>query len=131
MNAYAKDINKPQSAIVKRPRKTISIGRIITYIFLTVLAVIWIYPFAWMISSSFKTQSEFFSGLSLIPQNPTFDNFVRAWEEANFSQYFLNTVLVSVCTVAIVLISTSLAGYALGRYDFPGKKTFFLFSLQA
>lgn len=99
------------------------IGKLGCYAILAIIAVVWVYPFIWMISASFKTQSEFFgNGLSVIPQNPTFDNFVRAWKNANFSQYFLNTIIVTVCSVVIVLLVTSAAGYALGRYVFPGKK---------
>ena len=61
-------------------------------------------------------------GLNILPQHPTFDNFIRSWNNANFSQYFLNTIIVTVCSVVIVLLCTSAAGYALGRYAFPGKK---------
>lgn len=95
----------------------------ILYIILTVFAFIWIYPFIWMITASFKTQDEFWgSGLKIFPENPTFENFIRSWNNANFSQYFLNTIIVTVCAVIIVLLCTSAAGYALGRYKFPGKK---------
>ncbi|MBS5521412.1 MAG: carbohydrate ABC transporter permease [Clostridiales bacterium] len=76
-----------------------------------------------MITASFKTQDEFWgSGLKIFPENPTFENFIRSWNNANFSQYFLNTIIVTVCAVIIVLLCTSAAGYALGRYKFPGKK---------
>ena len=95
----------------------------ILYIILTVFAFIWVYPFIWMITASFKTQDEFWgSGLKIFPENPTFENFIRSWNNANFSQYFLNTIIVTVCAVIIVLLCTSAAGYALGRYKFPGKK---------
>ncbi|MEG0502393.1 MAG: carbohydrate ABC transporter permease, partial [Cellulosilyticaceae bacterium] len=76
-----------------------------------------------MISASFKTQNDFFaSGLSLIPKEIVFDNFIRAWNNANFSQYFLNSIVVTVSVVFIVLISSSCAGYVLGRYAFVGKQ---------
>lgn len=91
--------------------------------FLLIVAFVWIYPFLWMISASFKTQNDFFaSGLSLIPKEIVFDNFIRAWNNANFSQYFLNSIVVTVSVVFIVLISSSCAGYVLGRYAFVGKQ---------
>jgi len=75
-----------------------------------------------MISASFKTQNEFFaSGLNLIPESFRMDNFIRAWNSANFGVYFKNSIIVTVSVVAIVLFSTSLAGYVLGRYSFVGK----------
>lgn len=98
------------------------IGTAVLYALLAIVAFLWVYPFLWMVSASFKTQNEFFaSGLNLIPQSFSFENFIRAWQNASFSIYFKNSIIVTVCTVAIVLLSTSLAGYVLGRYSFIGK----------
>lgn len=98
-------------------------GRGVLYLILSVFAFVWVYPFIWMITASFKTQDEFWgSGLNIFPQNPTLDNFIRSWNNANFSQYFSNTIIVTISSVIIVLLCTSAAGYALGRYMFPGKK---------
>ncbi len=103
--------------------KQFSIGKLLIYILLGVIAFFWVYPFLWMISAAFKTQSEFFgSGLNLIPQSFQMDNFIRAWNNANFGVYFKNTIIVTVSVVFIVLISSSFAGYAIGRYAFVGKK---------
>jgi ABC-type glycerol-3-phosphate transport system permease component len=103
--------------------KQFSIGKLLIYILLGIIAFFWVYPFLWMISAAFKTQSEFFgSGLNLIPQSFQMDNFIRAWNNANFGVYFKNTIIVTVSVVFIVLISSSFAGYAIGRYAFVGKK---------
>lgn len=97
--------------------------QLFSYAFLLIGGLIWIYPFLWMISASFKTQPEFFANrLGLILEKPTLDNIVRIWNKANFSQYFLNTVIVTLFSVLIVLIMTMMAGYAMGRYKFFGKK---------
>lgn len=97
-------------------------GTFILYALLAVVAFLWVYPFLWMVSASFKTQNEFFaSGLNLIPHSLSLENFIRAWKNANFSIYFKNSIIVTVSTVVIVLLSTSLAGYVLGRYSFIGK----------
>lgn len=99
-------------------------GKIVLYAALAVAAFLWIYPFLWMVSASFKTQNEFFaSGLNLIPESLNFENFIRAWNHANFGVYFKNSILVTAAVVLIVLLSTSLSGYVLGRYRFVGKKT--------
>jgi len=87
------------------------------------VALIWIYPFIWMVSSSFKTNREFLSrGLELLPEQLRTENYVRAWEVANFSQYFQNSVIVTVSTVVIVVVISALTGYALARVQFPGKR---------
>jgi raffinose/stachyose/melibiose transport system permease protein len=89
---------------------------------LAVIGVFWIYPFLWMVSASLKTSMEMFtSGLNLIPQEWLWENYRRAWVEANFSRYMRNTVAITAGTVALVLIRCSLAGYVLGRYSFIGK----------
>lgn len=94
-----------------------------THFLLIAAGLLWIYPFLWMISASFKDQNEFFRNrLGLIPQQPTLDNVYRIWEKANFNTYFFNTVIVTIVAVFLVLVMTMLAGYALGRYDFVGKK---------
>lgn len=99
----------------------------IFYVIMSVFCLIWIYPFLWMVSASFKSQNEFFTnGLSLIPKSFTFENIIRAWNEANFEQYFINSVVITVGTIVIVLFTTATCGYALGRYDFKGKKVVYL-----
>lgn len=104
--------------------KTVRILKIsLNHLLLILAGLIWIYPFLWMVSASFKSQPEFFGNrLGLIPKEPTLDNIVRIWEKANFSKYFINTVLVTFFAVIIVLVMTMLAGYAMGRYNFIGKK---------
>ncbi len=93
------------------------------HVVMAVFSFIWIYPFLWMVSASFKTQSEFFSnGLSLLPESLQMDNFIRAWKEANFEHYFVNSVILSISTILIVLAATATCGYVLGRYSFRGKK---------
>ena len=104
-------------------RNRCSIGRLLLYGILTVAAFFWIYPILWMLSASFKTQNEFFaSSVSLFPKSVTLENLVRAWNNANFGVYFKNSVLVTVSVVLIVLFTTALAGYVMGRYNFAGKK---------
>lgn len=99
--------------------------RYLKHIPLILISIIWIYPFLWMISTSLKSNKEIFSsGLSLIPRSFQWNNYLRAWTNGNFSQYFLNSSIVTFFVVILVLIMTSMAGYALGRRDFKGKKIF-------
>ena len=87
------------------------------------LVAVWIYPFLWMVSAALKSPLEVFSaGLNLIPESPVWDNFRRAWVDARFSQYLLNTVIVTALTVLLVLIRCSMTGYVLARYSFFGRK---------
>lgn len=96
---------------------------LLTFLLLLALSAIWIYPFLWMISASLKAPLEIFSGgLSLIPAIAKWENYQRAWIDADFNRYLLNTVIVAVGSTALVLLHCSLTGYVLGRYSFTGKK---------
>ncbi len=94
-------------------------------VLLCVGALLWVYPFIWMVSASLKSPMEIFgSGLSLIPKSLQWGNYSRAWNDAGFGRYMLNTVIVTLATVAIVVIRSALCGYVLGRYSFRGSKIF-------
>jgi ABC-type glycerol-3-phosphate transport system permease component len=86
------------------------------------ICLVWIYPFLWVVSAAFKTNQEVFAGPGLIPSALHFENFLRAWTQAHIGQYFLNTAIISVSSVVIVVVTTGMMGYVLGRYSFPGKR---------
>ncbi|MFI7455355.1 carbohydrate ABC transporter permease [Nonomuraea sp. NPDC049714] len=90
---------------------------------LAIGCLIWIYPFLWMVSASFKTSAEVFTkGLDLLPDAPEWANYERAWVEAEFGTYLLNTVIVTVCTVVVVVARCAMTGYVLARHEFRGRK---------
>lgn len=95
---------------------------LLTHAVLIPICFFWIYPFLWMVSAGLKSEREIYSGLSLIPDQLRWENFERAWNVARIQEYFINTVIVTVGSIAIVLVSVALMGYVLGRYSFPGKK---------
>ncbi|MVA75269.1 ABC transporter permease subunit [Auraticoccus sp. F435] len=98
-------------------------SRVLTGCVLAVFCAIWVYPFVWLLSASLKTPGEIFGkGLSLLPDRLVWENYARAWNEVGFSDYMLNSVLITVGTVLLVVVRSALAGYVLGRADFPGKK---------
>ncbi|GAA2875399.1 carbohydrate ABC transporter permease [Nonomuraea rubra] len=100
-----------------------SVRQVVTVVLLLVLGGLWVYPFVWLVSASLKTSSEIFgSGLGLLPEEPVWENYARAWSEVGFATYFVNTLVITVGTVLLVVVRSALAGYVLGRYDFIGKK---------
>ena len=95
---------------------------VIAFVALLILAAAWIYPFVWMFSSSFKTNLEILdSGLSLMPNGFSFEAYRRAWVEAHFNTYFMNSVITTGATILIVVARCALAGYVLAMYEFRGK----------
>ncbi len=76
-----------------------------------------------MVSASLKTSAEVFTkGLDLLPGDPAWSNYERAWVEAEFGKYLLNTVIVTVCTVVVVVVRCAMTGYVLARHDFRGRR---------
>ena len=84
--------------------------------------MIWTAPFLIMLLIAFSSKNTN-SFVELLSDNPlTFHNFITAWQEAEFSRYFVNTVIITVVSVLIVLMVTALSGYIMGYFDFKGKK---------
>ena len=84
--------------------------------------MIWTAPFLIMLLIAFSSKNTN-SFVELLSDNPlTFHNFITAWQEAEFSRYFINTVIITVVSVLIVLMVTALSGYIMGYFDFKRKK---------
>lgn len=100
-----------------------SIGLKVQALVLAVVCLVWIYPFLWTVSASLKDSLEIFmSGLNLVPEDWLWSNYRRAWDDAGFGRYMLNSIIVTAGSVAIVVIRTALTGYVLARYSFIGKR---------
>ena len=89
---------------------------------LLVVGFMWVFPFLWVIFSSLKTRQDMFtSGARLLPETWEWGNYTRAWTEANFDLYFLNTVIYAAASTGIEVVKSSMCGYVLARYRFPGR----------
>ena len=79
-------------------------------------------PLLWAVMTSFKDDSSIFGSPWSLPDKLHFDNWSRAWTQANMSDYFLNTVLVVGGSLIGTLVLGSMAAYVLARFDFPGNR---------
>ena len=103
------------------------IGRVILYIVLIFWAVFMIMPFAWMLLTSLKAQPEAMKvPIVWLPKVPHWHNYTDVLEKYNFGHYYINTIIVTVTTVAFQLITCSMAAYAFARLEFPFKNFIFL-----
>ncbi len=91
---------------------------------LVVGAVIALIPFLWMVSVSLMSLGEAISG-KFIPSTLHWENYLIAWREADFSEYFINTVQITVITLSGELFFSILAAYAFARMRFPGRDLIF------
>jgi len=105
--------------------------KIFLHLFLILVSISCLFPLTWMISSSLKTQQTVFSDMSIIPENPQWGNFAKAWSSGDFGTYFFNSVVYTVIVVAGIILVASLAAYAFSRLKFPGSNLLFYMFLAA
>ena len=115
------------AATNKSDRRHWDWSRVATYAILSIGAILAVVPFLWMISGSLMNLTEA-TGRAVLPSEPQWENYSQAWNEANFKDYFLNSVIIATITITGQLIFCTLAGYAFARINFPAKN--FLFTLM-
>ena len=110
----------------RRPNLTLgaSARRFLTYAFLIIGATVALVPFLWMISTAFMSLGEA-QGLTLIPSELHWENFATAWKEGDFTEYYVNRVLITVITLAGEMTFSIMAAYAFARINFPGRNVLF------
>ena len=102
-------------------------GKTVTYVLLSLWAVIVLFPFYWMILCSVKSYSAYNS--EYIPKfftlSPTFQNYVDAFMAVPLAKYFANTIIFTLATTALMLVVIVLAAFAFARLEFKGKNLLF------
>lgn len=108
------------------------IVKTLTYILLTFWGIVVLFPFFWMVLTSIKSYGEYNS--EYIPKfyssNPTVQNYLDAFTQVPLAQYFLNTLIFTIITTAIMLVVITLAAFAFARLEFKGKDTLFVVFLS-
>ena len=99
----------------------------ITEIIMILLAVIWFVPIYYLIVTTLKNPQEATLSPLALPQSWHFENYVEAWNKMQFPRAFANTVFITVTAVILIVIFTSMAGYALARTKTKWGIRFFLF----
>nr|WP_314461154.1 carbohydrate ABC transporter permease [uncultured Clostridium sp.] len=92
------------------------------WIFLVIMIVFTLYPVIYTILGSFKTNAELTQGGGFFPKVWHFENYYKAFIQADFTKYTLNSIMVSVSVTILAVFTTSLAGFIMARKDFAGKK---------
>lgn len=106
--------------------KSDKLKKTLVYIFLAIGAFVMIFPFIWMIITSFKTGFEANRvPPTFLPENPTFNNYLTALKVAPFGRYFLNSVIVTICCVALTMFNSILAAFSFSKLKFPGRDILF------
>jgi multiple sugar transport system permease protein len=102
------------------------IQKIVFYLVLGVLALVFVYPFIFMVATSLKDTPEVFQNiLSLFGVRLRFANYAIVLGTVNVGKYMLNTAFVTICVCIGQIITSLLGGYAFARINFPGRELIF------
>jgi putative chitobiose transport system permease protein len=100
---------------------------VLQYAGLLLLTLAAVGPFLWLLSTALKSSGENIYSFPprFLPQSPTLGNFVEVWRAVPMADYFTNSLVVTLLTVALTLATSVLAAYPLARMRFPGRNLFF------
>lgn len=102
-----------------------SLGGIALNLFLLFWAVLVIFPMTWLLYTAFKTDQEIFFSPWSLPASPQWENFRRGWVDAHIGDYFLNSFIVVLPSLALILLLSAMTAYVLARFPFPGNRIIF------
>lgn len=104
--------------------------KLFAYSVLVIGAIVSLVPFIWMTLASLMTLGESL-GSTFIPSSLHFENYLEAWQGAQFSHYLLNSVIITLVTLAGELTFSTMAAYAFARIKFPGRDAIFALLLSS
>lgn len=105
------------------------LGKILTYLLLILGSIFMLFPFIWMMSTSFKAPMDIFN-LNIIPEYPTLANFREILQESMFIRWFINSIIVAIVTTISVLFFDTLVGYIIAKFKFVGRTVIFVLILS-
>ncbi|MDT0167364.1 carbohydrate ABC transporter permease [Actinotalea sp. AC32] len=108
----------------ERRKARFTLKRVLVVTVLVLLTVVFIYPFVWLVSASFKPRGEVFDN-KLVPETFTLDNYVQVWQEAPMALWLFNTVLVTVLAAVTVTLSSALVAWGFSYFRFRGRNALF------
>ena len=108
--------NPVTTAAPKAPRRLrISPGIVVSYVILLVLAAAYLGPLAMLVNTSFMTQREFNRNPTSLPETLQFENYSEAWEQANFSQYLVNSIIYAASATLIYVATAVFVAFPIAR----------------
>jgi putative chitobiose transport system permease protein len=118
---------KPTTALLDRraARRPRNMGQIIRWLLLFLGGVLMVMPIIYMLSASLKWPHEIYN-VSLIPKEPTLDNYRYVLEDGRFYHWFWNSLIIATITTISNVLFDSLVGYTLCKFRFPGRQIVFI-----
>jgi multiple sugar transport system permease protein len=107
-----------------RPRSVV--GKVVLWAALAAFALLFLYPFAWLVSASLKPRGEVFDN-SLIPRTFSPGNYAEVWDQLPLLSWVGNSIIIALLAASLVAVSSSIVAFGFAYFSFPGKN--FLFGL--
>jgi multiple sugar transport system permease protein len=104
--------------VTRSRRRQVRLPRIGLYAFLSLMALVWLFPLVWAIYTAMRPFGDTQRlGYISIAENLNFDNFIKAWEDGGFATHFVATLIVTVPAVIVTLILASMVAFAVSRFS--------------
>ncbi len=120
---------KPSSATLEKQRSAsysnINPGKIIRWTLLFMGGVVMVMPIVYMLSTSLKWPHEIYN-LSIIPDEPTLENYIFVLEDGRFYRWFVNSLIIATATTVSAVLFDSMVGYTLCKFSFRGRMFVFI-----
>ncbi|MEJ5312190.1 MAG: carbohydrate ABC transporter permease [Anaerolineae bacterium] len=117
-----------KTARVARGSRRIRWDQLIQYVLLSIGGFIMLFPYLWMVSTSFKARGTWYN-ISLVPEKFSLEHYERLLSTSLLPRWYLNTLIVSVIATISVVFFSSLAGYVFAKYQFRGREVMFVMIL--
>lgn len=114
-----KHTEQPQRALLQ-----LSFGHILAWLALVILAILWLTPLVWMLSTSLKTPQDLF-GFRWIPQPIAWNNYIDAFSFGMWNRWAINTIIITIISVIGVVFSSAMVAYSFSRLRWTGRETVF------
>lgn len=101
------------------------IPRVLRQVFMLIMSFIILFPLYYMFSNAFKERKAYLDNPISLPLNPTLQNFIDAFKGKDFTQWFTNTVILTVGATALTFVIAFIAAYAFAKMEFKGRKVIF------
>jgi multiple sugar transport system permease protein len=114
-------------ATLRRPRRRVNWGLVLTYAVAILVALTMLAPFVWMLSASLKLDRDVFAfPIEWIPSEPRWRNYIDIWTKIPLALFVWNTTKLTIIVTILQLVTSSFAAYAFAKLRFPYRNVLFL-----
>lgn len=109
-----------QAALAQAAHRTLLIGQVLRYGAIALVALVFVFPFLWMILASFKSQTEIMNPSNVLVFTPTLQNYTNVFNQYSFSRFMINSFIVALVSTFFSLVLGLPAAYAIARFQLRG-----------